>query len=196
MEPRRSGGGRCLEFDPIDFEDRPITAQAPWPIGYDDVEPYLQRACDWAVCGRAAFNAREIPEIAERDLVAGLPDGDVRTTDLERWALPTRFGRRYRAALRDSPHLTLWTGLTCTEIVTSAAGDTVDHLVVKSLNGGAGRVVATDYVIATGGLEATRLLLASDRHHPGGAGERGRAPGALVHGARRGPGRARAIHHR
>lgn len=166
-------GGRCLEFDPIDFEDRPITAQAPWPIGYDDVEPYLQRACDWAVCGRAAFNAREIPEIAERDLVAGLPDGDVRTTDLERWALPTRFGRRYRAALRDAPHLTLWTGLTCTEIVATAAGDTVDHLVVKSLNGGAGRVVATDYVIATGGLEVTRLLLASDRHHPGGLGNAG-----------------------
>lgn len=35
-------GGRCVKFDPIDFEDRLITAQAPWPIGYEDVEPYLQ----------------------------------------------------------------------------------------------------------------------------------------------------------
>ncbi len=166
-------GGRCVNFDRIDFEDRPLTAQAPWPIAYEDVEPYLQRACDWAACGRAVFNARDIPEIAGRDMVAGLPDGRVRTTDLERWALPTRFGREYRVALRDTPGLTLWTGLTCTEIVTTQAGDSVDHLVVKTLDGRRGAVVAADYVIATGGLEATRLLLASDRHHPVGLGNAG-----------------------
>lgn len=166
-------GGRCVAFDPIDFEDRPITEQAPWPIGYEDVEPYLQRACEWAACGRAAFNARDIPGLAHRDMIAGLPDGEVRTTDLERWALPTRFGREYRAALRDTPGLTVWTGLTCTEIVTTEAGDAVDHLVVKTLDGREGTVVAADYIIATGGLEATRLLLASDRHHPAGLGNSG-----------------------
>jgi choline dehydrogenase-like flavoprotein len=166
-------GGRCVRFDPIDFDDRPITAQAPWPIGYGDVEPYLQRACDWAVCGRAVFNARDIPDFAHRDMVAGLPDDEVRTTDLERWSLPTRFGREYRAALRDARCLTLWTGLTCTEIVTTEAGDSVDHLVVKTLDGREGRVVAAEYVIAPGGLEATRLLIASDRHHPAGLGNEG-----------------------
>ncbi len=166
-------GGRCVNFDPIDFEDRPLTAQAPWPIRYEDVEPYLQRACDWAACGQAVFNARGIPEIADHFLVAGLPDGPVRTTDLERWALPTRFGREYRAALHDASCLTLWTGLTCTEIVTAESGDAVDHLVVKTLDGRQGTVVAADYVIATGGLEATRLLLASDRRHPAGLGNAG-----------------------
>lgn len=166
-------GGRCVPFDRIDFERRPLTAQAPWPIGYDDVEPYLQSACDWAACGRAVFNARDIPELAGRDLVAGLPDGDVHTTDLERWALPTRFGREYRSALRDSETLALWPGLTCTEIVTTEAGERVAHLVVKALDGRQGRITAVDYVLATGGLEATRLLLASDRRHPGGLGNAG-----------------------
>lgn len=166
-------GGRCVKFDPIDFEERPITAAAPWPIRYEDVEPYLQRACDWAACGQAAFNAGDIPEIAQRDMIAGLPDGTVRTTDLERWALPTRFGREYGATLRDASSLTLWTGLTCTEIVTTPAGDSVDHLVVKALDGREGRVVASDYIIATGGLEATRLLMVSNRHHPAGLGNAG-----------------------
>lgn len=166
-------GGRCVKFDPIDFENRPITAQAPWPIQAEDIEPYLQRACDWAACGQAAFNARDIPEFANRDMVTGLPDGEVRTTDLERWALPTRFGREYGPELRATRCLTLWTGLTCTEIVTTAAGDCVDHFVVKALNGREGRVVAADYIIATGGLEATRLLLASDRKHPAGLGNSG-----------------------
>lgn len=166
-------GGRCVAYDPIDFEDRPLTAQAPWPIRYEDIEPYLQRACDWAQCGRAAFNVRDVPELAHRDFVEGLPDGDVRTTDLERWALPTRFGREYWADLTEAQSLSLWTGLTCTEIVTSESGDSVDHLVVKTLDGREGKVVATDYVIATGGIEATRLLLASNRHHPTGLGNSG-----------------------
>jgi choline dehydrogenase-like flavoprotein len=166
-------GGRCVKFDAIDFEDRPLTAESPWPIGSEDVEPYLQRACDWAGCGQAVFNARDIPEVARRDMVAGLPDDQVRTTDLERWSLPTRFGREYRAALRNAPRLTVWTGLTCTEVVTTESGDAVDHLVVSTLDGRQGRVVAADYVLATGGLEATRLLLASDRHHPGGLGNAG-----------------------
>ena len=166
-------GGRCVTFDPIDFEDRPITAQAPWPIRYEDVEPYLETACEYSVCGRAEFNARGIPDIADRDMVAGLPDGGVRTTDLERWSLPTRFGSEYAATLRNTSCLTLWTGLTCTEIVTTEGGDAVDHLVVKTLDGRQGRVVATDYIVATGGLEATRLLLASDRHHPAGLGNAG-----------------------
>lgn len=166
-------GGRCVKFDAIDYEDRPITARAPWPIGYEDVEPYLQRACDWAGCGRALFNARDIPEVANRDMVRGLPDEQVRTTDLERWSLPTRFGREYRAALRNTPNLEVWTGLTCTEVVTTESGCAVDHLVVKALDGRQGKVIATDYVIATGGLEATRLLLASDRHHPAGLGNAG-----------------------
>ncbi|WP_422742539.1 GMC oxidoreductase [Mycobacterium sp. WMMD1722] len=166
-------GGRCVAYDPIDFENRPLTAQSPWPIRYEDVEPYVQRACDWAQCGRAVFNARAVPELAQRDMVVGLPDGDVRTTDLERWALPTRFGREYRADLQNAPTLSLWTGLTCTEIVTVPGGDAVDHLVVKTLDGREGRVVANDYVIATGGIEATRLLLASDRQHPAGLGNAG-----------------------
>lgn len=166
-------GGRCVAFDPIDFENRTLTPQSPWPIRYEDVEPYLQRACDWAQCGQAAFNARDIPELAQQDMVVGLPDGEVRTTDLERWSSPTRFGREYRAELKDSSRLSLWTGVTCTEIVTSPSGDSVDHLVVKTLDGREGRVVATDYIIATGGVEATRLLLASDRHHPAGLGNAG-----------------------
>ncbi len=165
-------GGRCVKFDPIDFERRSITAQAPWPIGYDDVSPYLQRACDYAGCGRAVFNAREIPELAGQDMIAGLPDGDVRTTDLERWAV-TRFGSEYHDTLKHTAGLTVWTGLTCVEVVTTETGDRVDHLVVKSLDRREGRVVATDYIIATGGLEATRLLLASNRHHPAGLGNAG-----------------------
>ena len=34
-------GGRCIPFDPIDFEDRPWIAHARWPITYGDVGAIL-----------------------------------------------------------------------------------------------------------------------------------------------------------
>ncbi len=164
-------GGRCVPFDPIDFEPRPVVPQSLWPVGYDDLTPFLQRACDWSVCGKAIFNAKDLPELAGSDMVPGLPDGDVRTTDLERWSLPTRFGAEYGKRLHEHPQIDLVTNLTVTGIVTSRDGTAVDHLVAKSLDGKAFAVRAREYVLATGGLEATRLLMAStSEHHPDGIG--------------------------
>src|SRR5690606_1887221 len=99
-------GGRCLPFDPIDFEPRPeVVGDAAWPVTYDDVRPYFQRAADWCLIGRAVFDATQIPELASRTIVPGLPDGDVVSTALERWSLPTNFGRVYRDELRSAPTL-------------------------------------------------------------------------------------------
>jgi choline dehydrogenase-like flavoprotein len=163
-------GGRCVPFDRLDFQPRDLLAESNWPINYEDIEPYFQRACDWCVCGEAIFDAREIPELASRSLVPGFPDGRVRASSLERWSLPTNFGRIYRSMLERSPHVTLLTNFTCTEIVCAPDGSSVDHLRAQSLDGRAITVSAARYVLACGGLETTRLLLASNRHHPEGIG--------------------------
>jgi choline dehydrogenase-like flavoprotein len=161
--------GRCVPFDPIDFAPRQIAADARWPVAYDELRGYFRRACEWLVCGAPAFDADEIPTLAHSSLIPGWPGGEIRATALERWSQPTKFGRRYRARLRSSPLLTLVTGLTCTEIVCRPGGG-VDHLVGRTLAGARLTVHAACYVLATGGLEATRLLFASSRVHPGGIG--------------------------
>lgn len=167
-------GGRCVPFDPIDFEPRSIVGEARWPLGYDEVSTYLQRACDWCRCGEAVFAAEQVPELAGRAIVPGFRDGDVRASELERWSLPTNFGRIYRAALERSPSLRLETGLTCTEIV--APGEPVegrrrvDHLLARRSDGSRVTVRAERYVIAAGGLGATKLLFASTGSDPEGIG--------------------------
>jgi choline dehydrogenase-like flavoprotein len=171
-------GGRCVPFDPIDFAPREIVGDATWPVSYEELLPYYQRACDWCVCGTAIFDAREEPALATRHLVPGFGDGDVREYTLERWSLPTNFGRQYRKALSTTPFLELRTGFTCTEIVCHADTSRVSHLVTRDLRGDTKLVRASRYVIACGGLEATRLLFASDRHHPAGLGN---ASGHLGH---------------
>lgn len=163
-------GGRCVPFDPVDFEPRALLPDSRWPIGYDDISPFYQRACDWCVCGDAQFDAREIPGLADRTIVPGFRDGDVLASSLERWSLPTRFGHEYRPRLRSSHNLTLVTGLTCSEIVSADSEGEVDRLEARTLSGKRATIQAAQYVVACGGLESTRLLFASNAHHPAGLG--------------------------
>ena len=67
-------GGRCVPFDPVDFDRRPWVTGHEWPVSYEELVPHFQRACDWFVCGEAVFDATRTkapptvdrPGIAER----------------------------------------------------------------------------------------------------------------------------------
>jgi hypothetical protein len=153
-------GGRCVPYDPIDFERRDLSPGTSWPVGYEDLVPFFQRACGWFACGRAVFDGRQMTHLP-KSLVPGLPDDEVRTSTFERWSLPVDFGREYRRRLRDSTRLRLVTGLTCTRVVCSPGDERVQHLDTRGLDGRYVRVRARRYVLACGGLETTRLLLVS-----------------------------------
>jgi choline dehydrogenase-like flavoprotein len=153
-------GGKCVPYDEVDFDYRPFISDAQWPVSYDDILPYFQRACDWLACGRAAFDTTSMPHLPA-SLVPGLPDGGVLTSTFERWSLPTNFGREYGNRLRHSPRVRAVTGLTCTQIAGRPDDARVDHLTCRSRDGKRIQVRARAYVLACGGLETTRLLLAS-----------------------------------
>jgi hypothetical protein len=146
--------GRCVPFDPIDSE----------------LESHVSRACEWCMCGEPVFDASRIPSLAGDALIPGWPEGDIRSTSLERWSLPTNFGRAYRAVLRSSPLVTVVSQLTCTEIICTSDGHSVEHLAAQTLTGTQVRLRARHYVLACGGIESTRLLFASDRQHAHGIG--------------------------
>jgi choline dehydrogenase-like flavoprotein len=155
-------GGRCVPFDPVDFAPRSYLGipTSTWPVGYADVEPYFQRACDWMVCGRDAFNIAEMPHLAGA-IVPGFEDDGVLASSLERWSLPTNYVHVYRERLKRSPKLRLLTGVTCTEIVCPAEGGTARELECRTTAGGRVQVTAKTFVVACGGLESTRLLMSS-----------------------------------
>jgi choline dehydrogenase-like flavoprotein len=163
-------GGRVVPFDPIDFDRRPFIDGAAWPLAYGDVERYFAKASEYFFTGKPVFSAHQVPTIDQPTIVPGLPDGDVETSTLERWSLPTNFGREYRHALSTTPNLEVLPGTTCVEIACDADGHTITHLECRRSDGSAVQVRARTFVIACGGLETTRLLLASDRRHPGGIG--------------------------
>ncbi len=153
-------GGRCLPYDPVDFAPRPFLGVPTWPIGYKEVEGYFQRACDWMMCGRAAFSTRELPHLPS-GIVPGFVDGGVLGSSLERWSLPTDYGETYRERLERSAHVRLLTGVTCTEIACPSQGGIAQRLECRTHAGGRVTVTAKAFVVACGGLESTRLLMSS-----------------------------------
>jgi choline dehydrogenase-like flavoprotein len=164
-------GGRCLPFDPIDFEARDYIPDSGWPISFETLVPYYVRALEMCEAGPMEYDAATVLPGQPAEMIAGVPDGDVISSSIERWSPPTNFGKRYRTALRKSKTLSL---------VLNAAGVALnldpDHKEVASLTARAGSktftVKANSFVLAAGGIEVPRLLLASDRQVAGGIGNR------------------------
>lgn len=155
-------GGRCVPYDRVDFEKRPWIPYSEWPIGYDDIARYHARAAEWFRIGAPVFDTHQLSEIAQKTIAPGLPDGDVLTSTLERWSLPTNFRREYSRELANARGLRLISGLTCVEVMVNETGRVVIGLRCRHTNGEQVVVTARNYVIACGGLESTRLLLASN----------------------------------
>ena len=64
-------GGRCVPFDPIDFEVRPWMDHSGWPISYSDVEQYYPAANALCEAGEYEYDARLAVRGGMRPLIAG-----------------------------------------------------------------------------------------------------------------------------
>ncbi|NBV46570.1 MAG: GMC family oxidoreductase [Planctomycetia bacterium] len=163
-------GGRCVPYDPVDFMDRPWIPSSSWPIGFDEVSRYHRRAGEWFRTGSPVFDSHQLDEMHQKTIVPGLPDGDVLTSTLERWSLPTNFAKEYARDLQATPGLRVLPGLTCVEVLVDRSGRRVTGLRCRRSDGEETVINASRYLIACGGLESTRLLLASDSIVSGGLG--------------------------
>lgn len=157
--------GWCRELDEIDFKARSWVPQSGWPISKSDLDPYYQAAKPYCDLENSFFTPAE-------NNIAGLPDYLPAKLESIIWSYsaPTRFGTKYRAELEASENVTVLLQANVVDIVTDASEATVSSLTVRSLQGKQGSVRAGRYIVATGALENTRLLLASNKINPAGVG--------------------------
>ena len=149
-------GGRCVPFEDVDFEVRDHVPHSGWPISAADLSPYSAGAARYLGCGTADFRSHE-PEWS------GL--GDVSMAQQERWARHPRLDRSLGARALAHPLIHMLCDARVTDIdfdddLTSVAGLRLRHPT------GSVDVRAEAYVLACGGLETTRLLLAVQRRQP------------------------------
>ncbi len=154
-------GGRCMPFDPIDFERRSHVPFSGWPLSIETLLPYYPKANTLCEAGEFAYTAELAFERALRPMIDGFESTHFTTNTLERFSLPTDFGARYAHKLRARPNLRLLLNASVVALHAAPSGTTIDALSIKTLAGKSFRVKAKRFVIATGGLEVARLLLAS-----------------------------------
>lgn len=154
-------GGRCMPLDPIDFEQREYIPNSGWPISYDDLAPYYPEANRLVEAGQFAYNAQQAFKPAAAPLIARFKSQDFSTDGLERFSCPTNMGLRYRGRLATAKNVRVVLGANCTHIQLEPNAATVRELRFSTLDGKAFTVAAARFVLAMGGLETARLLLAS-----------------------------------
>lgn len=155
-------GGRCVPFDPIDFERREYLPNSGWPITYDEVARFYPAAMEYCDAGRFDFLAKTSlpgagPLIREFD-----GDEAIDVAHIERYSLPTNFGVRYRPQLQKSTNVTVLLGLRCVRLNRAVGDDKIESAELIDVGGRRHTVRAAVFVLATGGIEVPRLLLASD----------------------------------
>ena len=152
-------GGRIAELDPIDLERRAWVPHSGWPIGWADLQPYYAPA-------RAIFGETD-PQPVATDLAAAgvpLPALDPARLEVGVWSFDRRFNRFVFDACADlvrHPRCQIVTHATVTDIRLTANGAAVERITAKSLRGGTLDIRPRAVVLAAGGIENPRLLLAS-----------------------------------
>jgi choline dehydrogenase-like flavoprotein len=161
-------GGRCVPFDPIDLETRAWIPHASWPIDYETLRADYPAANALCEAGDFEYDARFALPGGMRPMIRGFAPAAFDLNGIERFSCPTDFASRYRHSLAAATDIRVLLHANVTHLGLSADGVRVETLTVSTLSGNRFRVRADQVVLAMGGIEVPRLLLACrDVHHAG-----------------------------
>ncbi len=161
-------GGMCSHLDPHDFEKRSWVPYSGWPIGFDDLKPWYERAHAWVELG--AFDYRR--DVISPDGIRYLPFDDGRLGH-KMWHYsrpPTNFGVDHRAKLEAAQTLDVLLYANLVDIELGKLSNEVRGFVIRTFEGKKATVRARHFVLAMGGLENPRLLLSATSDRPAGIG--------------------------
>ena len=158
--------GQLRPLDPVDFEDVSWRAGTSWPFPYAEYAAQFPRTEELLGLVPGRWNAgAELNDLP--DLAVG---GAIEFEPIVFQYKAGSFAERHRAALATSGPLTVLLGANATAVRTNPAGDAVVGVDLATLAGSELRLEADRYVVALGGIESPRLLLASRGTQPAGVG--------------------------
>jgi choline dehydrogenase-like flavoprotein len=163
-------GGRCVPFDPIDLETRPWIDHASWPIDHETLLADYPAANALCEAGAFEYDARFAVPGGMRPVIRGFAPQSFDQNGIERFSCPTDFARRYCHRLERAEDLRILLNANVTRIDMAPDGARVAGLTVRTLSGNRFQVRADQIVLAMGGIEIPRLLLASRDVHAAGVG--------------------------
>lgn len=160
-------GGWCHPLEAIDFEECDWVPHSGWPFPKAALDRQYRRAhtvCDLGGSPQEAVHpcgSEGASLIANRSL-------SLRDTAFH--IAPRRFGEEFRATLRDSSTISVLLHGNAVEIVMDVSHRTAERVDVATVAGNRFAIRAGLVVLAAGGIENPRLLLASRRGRACGIG--------------------------
>lgn len=164
-------GGWCRPYDDIDFSRRSWVPHSGWPITRGELQPYYERAHQVLQLGPPTYDPRFWSGALGAAALRVLPlDPERVTTRITQFSPPLRFGHFYRDELARAGGLVAILHANVVELEADAQGALVRRIHVCRLSGERFFVRSRYTVLAAGGIENARLLLASNRSRAAGLG--------------------------
>ena len=163
--------GRNMTLNAIDFEARDWVPDSGWPIPHAEVARYYPRTFE--ILELPTLD-RVTPEFLDQRMSANerkLFEGGTLAPTLSLWPRSaTRFGSAFGSTLRKASNVRVLLNASVTRIALNDTGSAVQSVTAATLTGRRIDIKARHFVLASGGLENARLLLASRDKHTTGIG--------------------------
>jgi choline dehydrogenase-like flavoprotein len=165
--------GRCVPFQPIDFERRSWMPGTGWPVSYKSYEPYFERAGKYLGLGPNRYDESlwesfgvEPPQPPLSNPSLGPRFWQFSKRQVNRDSM--RFGQDWITA--DAPNIQILLHANVSHINLNPDGTSFESVDVVTLHGKRARVKAGTVALCCGGIDNARLLLASNRVYATGVG--------------------------
>ena len=171
-------GGRTAMLDPIDFTRRDWVKHSGWPISFETLRPYYERAKRVANFQEPWGSVRHV----EAALGISLPELTTKDIDLFVWRVASpdikqslttwlslgynknfNWAAAYQATLHADPNVLVLLNANLTRLHETDDGTHLASIEVKSLSGVSMTIEARRFVLACGGIENARILLNAPR---------------------------------
>jgi choline dehydrogenase-like flavoprotein len=159
-------GGWCRPLDPIDFEQRDWVSYSGWPFSIDQIESEYKRA--HVLCKLGPYNY-DVGKWRDPSAQSLLPHAHSFEHTMFR-INAMRFGQVYRSALQRALNVHLVLNANVLKVETDEYNRRVQCVRAATLDGNHFAVSATHFVLAAGGIENARILLASRQGRNAGVG--------------------------
>lgn len=159
---RGDWGAGCTPLDDLDFAPRAWVPFSNWPISKEELLPYYERARSVFQLGTEAFGNNELLARVLRELVPGSSFQWRSLVDRYYLKSPLNFGHAQRATLEVSSNIVTILHANVVDLEVNESGRAMTAAHVKTLGGRVGVVRARAFILACGGIETARLLLAAD----------------------------------
>lgn len=155
-------GGRCVMYDDIDFIDRPIlNGNCTWDESiFEEIKAHVPVAAKYFECGKPEFTFPGSSNLNHKPIADGFKQGIVTDAVLERYSMPTRFGKRYSADIEAQKNLSVLQGFEARDFAEPDENNNISFLIIREVETQKlKKIIAGRFILAAGAQESTRILL-------------------------------------